>query len=267
MLQRVQADNGVVFYRSDLLADAGVPHAFSTRIGGVSSGPFASLNLGNPSGERRDPCENVLENHRRLFEAIAIQPRQRLSCHQVHGTTVQVFRGGNWPEPQPQGDAIVTDDPTVVAAVRVADCVPVLLASRAGRWVAAVHAGWRGVVAGVVPRTVETLVSLGVAADAILAAIGPSIGFEHFEVGPEVREQFVAAFPDRSLVRPLDHGKAHLDLRGAIASQLRRAGVPWGAIDTTDRCTFRDADEFFSHRRDRAITGRMSAVIMPRGDR
>lgn len=267
MLERVRANNGVVFYRSPLLERSGVPHAFSTRLGGISAGPFASLNLGNPAGEPRDPWENVLENHRRLFRAIGVEPRQRLSCHQVHGTTVQVFRGGDWPEPQPQGDAIVTDDPTVVAAVRVADCVPVLLASGDGRWVAAVHAGWRGVVAGVVPRAVATLASLGVTGCALRAAIGPSIGFDSFEVGPEVVAAFTAVFPDRSLVRELPGGKARLDLRGAIECQLRGAGVPSDALDTTDRCTFRDADEFFSHRRERGLTGRMSAVIAPLGQR
>lgn len=264
VLERVQADNGVVYYRSRQLLETGVPHAFSTRIGGVSAGPFVSLNLGNPSGERRDPWDNVLENYRRLFHAIGIAPRQRLSCHQVHGRVVQVFHGGDWPEPQPQGDAIVTDDPTVVATVRVADCVPVLLSSRDGRLVSAVHAGWRGVVGGVLPAALETMVRLGVDRRDILAAIGPSIGMGAFEVGPEVVGAFVAVFPRPSLLCDLPGGKARLDLRGALAWQLQQLGVPETQVDTTDRCTFRDADEFFSHRRDRGITGRMSAVIAPR---
>jgi YfiH family protein len=267
VLQRVRADNGVVFYQSPLLQSAGVKHGFSTRIGGVSVGPFASLNLGNPSGDVRDPWENVLENHRRLFQAIGITPRQRLSCHQVHGTTVQVFRGGDWPEPQPQGDAIITDDPTVVATVRVADCVPVLLSSRDGRLVAAVHAGWRGVVAGVLPEAVEAMVRLGTDPRDIFAAIGPSIGLGAFEVGPEVVAEFVAVFPEPALVHGLPGGKSRLDLRAALVSSLRRCGVPETQVDTTDRCTFRDADEFFSHRRERGITGRMSAVIAARDRR
>jgi YfiH family protein len=269
MLERVTASNGVVFYRSPLLREAGIAHAFSTRVGGVSRGVFASLNLGNPPAPaEKDPWENVLANHRRVHDAIGLNPRQRLSVHQVHGCGVVTFRGGDWPEPQPSGDAIVTDDPTVVASVRVADCVPVLLASGDGRVVAAVHAGWRGVVAGVVPRAIEAMRSLGVEPDRLVAAIGAGISPEHFEVGPEVLDAFGAAFgPDAPIVSIRPDGKGFIDLQRGIVTQLTRAGVRPDRIDTTDRCTVRDADEFFSHRRDRGQTGRMSAFIAARPSR
>jgi YfiH family protein len=145
-------------------------------------------------------------------------------------------------------------------SVRVADCVPVLLSSGDGRVIAAVHAGWRGVIAEVVPNALATMRCLNA-----VAAIGPSIGFEHFEVGPEVLAEFAGVFGGDAPIRRRDDGKGHVDLRAAIRLQLLHAGVADDRIDVSDRCTFRDAGEFFSHRRDRGVTGRMAAIIAPAG--
>ena len=101
----------------------------------------------------------------------------------------------------------------------------------------------------------------------MIAAIGPAIGFDHFEVGPEVLAEFERAFGGEAPIRRRDDGKGHVDLRAAIALQLRRAGIPDDHVDLSDRCTFRDADEFFSHRRDRGVTGRMAAIISARNAR
>jgi len=124
-----------------------------------------------------------------------------------------------------------------------------------------VHAGWRGVVADVVARAVDQLIDRApVTSSDILAAIGPCIGVEHFEVGPEVADAFnEAGLADT--VRPVPDARPHIDLTAAVVTQLTRRGVPVEQIDTTDRCTYRDADEFFSHRRDRGVTGRMASVI------
>ncbi|HMO27018.1 MAG TPA: polyphenol oxidase family protein, partial [Tepidisphaeraceae bacterium] len=190
--------------------------------------------------------------------------------------------------------------------VGVADCVPVLLAAPDGRVVAAVHAGWRGVVAGVVTETIRAMrevarerscddtwnpehdgsreVTRGGlralardgssdARDAsehpsttrLIAAIGAGISAERFEVGPDVAREFAERFPDVDCVRAGAGDRSFVDLQRVIVQQLTRAGVPEDAIDTTDRCTVRDADEFFSHRRDRGISGRMSALIVARG--
>jgi len=142
--------------------------------------------------------------------------------------------------------------------VRVADCVPVLLASGDGRVVSAVHAGWRGVAAGVVSEAVQAMRRLG--ASDIVAAVGPCIGVNHFEVGQEVAEAFDSAGL-RPCVRRDGWPKPHIDLSSAVAWQLREAGVESSRIDRTDRCTFAHADEFFSHRRDHGRTGRQAALI------
>ncbi len=263
MLRRRTANNGPVYYVSPLLearGEGGVPHAFSTRLGGLSPPPFDSLNLGNPSGcDIQDDYPRIYENFALLQSAIRCGDRPRCWVHQVHGGEVVRVRRGDAFENGPKADALVSDDPSRLMSVRVADCVPVLMASDDGKVVAAVHAGWRGVIAGVVPRAIAALREM--TDIPLVAAIGPCIGFDAFEVGPEVIEQFEAAFDDRSLVRRRDDGKGHVDLRRAIQQQLLKIGVPADRIDTTDRCTFRDENEFFSHRRDRGVTGRMAAVI------
>jgi YfiH family protein len=158
-----------------------------------------------------------------------------------------------------KADALVTDDPNRLLAVRVADCVPILLATRDGERVAAVHAGWRGIVAGVLPRAAQILAEDF--PDELLAAIGPCISFEAFEVGSEVLAEFRSVFGDAAPIRANSDGKGHVNLREAARLQLLSLDVPQAQIDTTDRCTKRDADEFFSHRRDKGVTGRMAAVI------
>lgn len=251
---------------SPLLARVGVPHAFSTRLGGVSPPPFDSLNFGNPSdlpGERRDPPERLARNWNLLLAAIGAEGREVVQAHQVHADAVLVVRPGipaHAGPSQTRADALATADPARLLAVRVADCAPVLLASADGRCVAAVHAGWRGVLAGVVPRGVNALRNLG--ATRLVAAIGPCLSADAFEVGEEVAARFDDAFGAGSPVVVRGRDKPHLDLKRALATQLRAAGV--GEIDTLPHCSFRDADLFFSHRRDHGVTGRMVGAIGPR---
>jgi YfiH family protein len=250
-----------VYYASPLLARRGVPHAFATRVGGVSPPPFDSLNLGNPSdGHARDDWDRIHENYRRLHAAISWTGRERVWVHQVHGGEVaQVCCDGAFTSGA-AADAIVGDDPQRLLAVRVADCVPVLVATDDGRRVAAIHAGWRGVVAGIVSRAIANLP----APAALVAAIGPCIGKTAFEVGPEVLDAFNGEFEREAPLERDPSGKGRVDLREAVRLQLIRAGLSPERIDTTDRCTHRDADEFYSHRRERGVTGRMAAVIAPR---
>jgi YfiH family protein len=261
MLRRRIAANGVVYYASPLLERVGVPHAFATRVGGVSPAPFDSLNLGNPNGcDVRDDYERVWENYRRLQDAAGCPDGLLCHVHQVHGAgVVRAETGDGAFDTSAKADAIVTGDCAKVASVRVADCVPVLLATADGRTVAAVHAGWRGIVAGVVTAALSEMGG----GDDVVAAIGPCIGCDAFEVGPEVVEEFGRVFGGEAPVRRKGNGKATVDLREAVRMQLVRAGVEPDRIDTTDRCTFEHRDEFFSHRRDKGATGRMAAVISP----
>lgn len=252
-----------MYYRSTLLISIGIPHAFSTRLGGVSKGPFSSLNLGNPNGyEQQDDPANIQSNYHLLQQAIGCENRRLVRVHQVHGQCVAQVMDAKEFRFETQADALITSDPAACLSVRVADCVPVLLAGSDGRWVAAVHAGWRGVVAGVVPAALKQLTNAGnIAPSQVMAAIGPSISLSAFEVGDEVEDAFTSIFADQAPIRRVGNGKPHVDLRAGIELQLRRAGVPQSQIDTTDRCTYGDKDEFFSHRRDNGITGRMAAII------
>lgn len=271
---------------SDALAALGVPHAFTTRLGGYSVGPFASLNFGNPGDlpqDRRDPPSNIAANFRLVLDALAAPNREVVQVHQVHGPDVRVVRtdgpthAPEWNGNDTKADALVTDDPARILAIRIADCAPVLLSCRGGRIVAAVHAGWRGVIAGVAPRAVEAMRSL--AADSqthdteIVAAVGPCIGFDAFEVGPEVAAEFTRVFGDATPhVRPREThpGKFLVDLKGALCEQLDHAGVP--IVDLLPHCTATSTDPatgtplFFSHRRDHGLTGRMIGLIGPRSD-
>lgn len=261
MLERFTSDNGVVTYVSPLLRDLGVPHAFSTRIGGISPKPFDSLNLGNPSGcDVRDDSERIRRNYRLLLRAAGCEGRELLAVHQVHGGDIVHVRRGQSHDNDTKADALVSDDPGRVLSVRVADCVPVLLSTEDGRAVAAVHAGWRGVVAGVVLNALEVLRTHG---SHVVAAVGPSIGFDAFEVGPEVIEEFARLFGQDGPIRRNPDGKGRVDLRRCLRRQLLAAGIGEHQIDQTDRCTHTHWEEFFSHRRDNGISGRMAAVIAP----
>jgi hypothetical protein len=259
MIKRKELDRGVVVYVSTLLSELGVKHAFSTRLGGVSAAPFDSMNLGNPNGcEIQDESDHIAANYRILQDAIGFSNGERVWVHQVHGKTILRASAGVPFDRSAKADAIVSHDPRRILSIRVADCVPVLLAGDGGRIVAAVHAGWRGVVAGVVP---EALGAMNVDARSSVAAIGPSISGANFEVGPEVIATFKETMGDCAPVSEGNNGKGHVDLRAAIARQLIEAGLSEGQIDITDRCTFRDREEFFSHRRDHGTTGRMAALI------
>ena len=259
MLERVAHESGVVFYRSPLLHRHGIPHAFSTRIGGVSPAPFDSLNLGNPSGMVQDEPRRIEENYARLMRAAGLDGRHRRRVFQVHGCEVSHVAGAQPAGEDVQADAMTTGDPACALSVRTADCVPILMANADGRFVSAIHAGWRGVVARIVSVAARRLRELGQDAGApLLAAIGPSISKNSFEVGPDVAGAFRERFDEVVLE---SESRLYVDLRLAIRRQLLEAGLSDNSIDTTDRCTVIHRAEFFSHRRDRGVTGRMASVI------
>lgn len=249
--------------RSSLLTGYGFRHGFSLRAGGASEPPFASLNLGRGLGDRP---ESVSENHARLAIDIGYRPDRLYEVSQVHGAHVAHVEPGLTPAAfrVREADALIGMHAECAVGIRVADCVPILLADPASGAVAAVHAGWRGVVGGVVGAAVQALsVSSGAGPDTLLAAVFPSIGPAAFEIGDDVAAQLVEAGGAACVTRASD-GRAHADLGGAVAAQLARAGLATSRIARTPGCTFSDSARFFSHRRDAGRTGRHLAVIVPR---
>ncbi len=267
LLERQMSPGGPVYFVSPLLRDAGIPHAFSTRKGGISSAPFDSLNLGNPGGDIRDDRDHIIGNYSRLFAATKLSDREHCYLHQIHGDAVVCVKRGCHHNSGEKADALATCDPTRVLSIRTADCCPILLATTDGKCVAAVHAGWRGAVAETAVAALKSILHLraesGVdtRAEDILAAIGPCIGADAFEVGPEVLAEFERVFHvDAPIVR-FSRDKGRANIREAIRISLLRSGVPAKNIDTTPACTFRERGEYFSHRRENGVTGRMAAII------
>jgi purine-nucleoside/S-methyl-5'-thioadenosine phosphorylase / adenosine deaminase len=233
--------------------------ALSTRrAGGVSRGRYASLNLGTHVGD--EPAD-VQENRRRLRTALGV-PAEPSWLNQVHGADVAdldgaAFRGAGVPAAK---DAALTRTPGRVCAILTADCVPVLLADDGGTVVAAAHAGWRGLSAGVLAATLR---ALAVAPARLNAWIGPCIGAAHYEVGPEVREAMLAV--DARAAEAFESGpggKFHADLALLARQQLQSLGIT--RIDGAGECTYAYPDRYFSHRRD-GQTGRQATLIWLEG--
>lgn len=231
-----------------------VPHGFPTRAGGVSLAPFDSLNTSRVVG---DVNEHVTENLRRLAEAATVDADRLFSVSQVHGDAV--VEAPNVTS-KTEADAVWTHSPGVAVGVRTADCVPILLHDpRSGR-VAAVHAGWRGVISEIVARTLEIWAGQGTNLTEVRAAIGPCIQRCCFEVDGDLPARFADAFGLEVVVPVEGKVKRHLDLPQAVGKTLRRLGVPDAHVVTLPHCTMCD-DRFFSHRRERGVTGRHLSFI------
>jgi YfiH family protein len=225
----------------------GISHGFFTRHGGVSRGIYASLNCG--IGSRDDPA-TVRDNRERVTSHLGA--RDLVSVYQVHGTAALVV-SEPWPAGErPKADAMVTATPGIALGVLTADCAPVLFADPQAGVIAAAHAGWRGALSGIVEAAVEAMVVLGARRDRILAAVGPCIGPDAYEVGPE----FKAEFLDRDgasagfFTPPGVNGRPHFDLSGYVAHRLRRSGI--GDAAHLGVCTYAHTEDFFSYRRTRA---------------
>ncbi len=213
----------------------GLVHGFERRLG--------------PDGwEERDHAR------RRVAQALALWGRLLL-LKQVHGDRVVQ---APW-EGRPHADAAVADEPGLLLGIETADCLPVLLVDPVRRAVGAAHAGWRGTAAGVAARAVEALVAGGSRPEDLLAALGPGIGPCCYEVGPELREAFGPG--GQAFFRPGPRGRPHLDVRAANADQLEKAGLAPDRIHSVDECTYCQADQYHSYRREGKAGGRMINVV------
>lgn len=245
---------------SSLLDRHGFRHAFFTRHGGASIGSFRSLNFSVAVG---DEAAAVAANLASAARRLDIARDKLFFVSQVHGSVTAVVDGSALPHEilGVEADAVLSRTQGVACAVRTADCVPVLLADAAVGQVAAVHAGWRGVVAGVLGAAVRDLRALSASSGPMIAAIGPHISVDAFEVSEEVASQIQSVCAEPIVFRRYGT-KPHVDLRRAARAQLFAAGLADADVDDVPGCTVLDAERFFSYRRDGARSGRhLSAIV------
>ena len=252
--------NGVKYYAFNSLRGLGVTQMVFTRNGGISAGPYESLNVGLTVGDNPD---NVVRNREISFEA-ADRPVETLSdSWLVHGSDVLVY---DEPRPQdqispPKADIILTDNPEVSLFMRYADCVPILLVDPVRRAIGLAHAGWKGTVLRTAEKAVQAMAArYGSKPADLIAGIGPSIGPERYEVGPEVAVAVRAVFDeDAGRLLPTVNGSTHFDLWEANRLTLSQAGVH--EIEVAEICTAENTTDWFSHRAEDGVTGRFGALL------
>lgn len=242
-------------YSEVLKSIPNIVHGFSSAIGGSSTGDFDSLNLSLRVGDDR---ASVLKNQSITLAAMGALKHRLVTVKQVHGNAVvQVTQNAGR---QIKADGLWTRDRKAAVAVLTADCVPILLADRAGTTVCALHAGWRGTKLKIVKVAIEALVEVGIEANEICAAIGPAIGFEAFEIGQEVATELRDALGASALIEDRADGKARADLQGLNRALLLEAGLKDNQVDVIAHCT-QTGPGYFSYRRDAGKTGRQGAII------
>ncbi|HKF28133.1 MAG TPA: peptidoglycan editing factor PgeF [Candidatus Binataceae bacterium] len=230
--------------------EPGIIHGFLGRLGGRSRGAYESLNLSHFVGD--DP-QAVADNWERLRgtlpESIVFS-----RVNQVHGNAVRVVTHTD-AATRPRADGMATREPGIILGIFTADCVPILMVSSPPQVACALHAGWRGVLAGIAANGVRRMEEMGIPASAVRVALGPSVGPCCFEVDAELAGRFVREIPSSARqARGGNPGKAFLNLRGIIRDQLIEAGVPAQAITNSGPCTRCASDQYFSRRAAAGVT-------------
>jgi YfiH family protein len=234
------------FLSAEALQLPGLAHGFFTRLGGVSHGVYASLNVGVGS---RDAPEAVTENRVRVAAALGVEPERLAVPFQIHSPEA-VAISERWPPgARPRCDALVTATPGLALGVTGADCGMILFADRRARVIGAAHAGWKGALTGVVETTVMAMERLGARRSDIVAALGPCIGPRSYEVGPEFVAAFAAVGDDAAgcFTPSRRAGHSMFDLNAYIAERASRAGI--GSFEDLRLDTYSDEQRFFSYRR------------------
>jgi len=259
-----KAPNGVLYLTAPTIS---LRHAFTTRLGGVSTGDQAGLNLSS----NRDPVfAHVAENYRRLGEATGIDTARMAVTKQVHGRVVRTVTDADvhiMGAPVPyEADGLVTNVPGLAIICYTADCVPVLLADETHGVIAAVHCGWRSSVADILRVALDAMRELGAESASTAAAIGPAISRCCFEVGGEVVEAVESYLGGDAadLYAPAEgrEGKYFLDLKAANARRLTQLGVPESSIAVSGDCTFCLPEKYWSHRYTKGRRGNQGAIIV-----
>ncbi|ADM09795.1 hypothetical protein PB2503_08699 [Parvularcula bermudensis HTCC2503] len=253
------------FVRSDRLKDR--PHGFFGREGGVSTPPFDRLNTGYGSGDREDAVQSNRERVRSALGATAL-----VTLKQTHSAKAVFVPTAPAPDaPVREGDALVSDCPGLAVGVLAADCLPLLLAAPGTGLVAAIHAGWRGSLAGIIGAAIDVMAEKGAVRERIVGAIGPCLRAPAFEAGQDLADLVLAADPKaaRHLVPRAVSGKYTYDHVGFALDRLADAGVVTAQIDIVGACTLTHADRWFSYRAaqqaGQAQFGRnMSAIVAGR---
>lgn len=224
---------------------AGIRHGFFTREGGVSDGIYASLNCGLGSNDDRAA---VIENRRRVAGFLGSREFPVVTLHQTHSATAGLV-GGAVAGDLPKADAVVTAAPGVVVGALAADCAPVLFADPVAKVVAAAHAGWRGAVSGILEAAVAKMEEVGADRARIHAALGPCIGQDAYEVGPEFESELLTLSPAnaRHFRRPTAGGRAHFDLPGYVLARL--GGLGLARVSSAHLSTYENESRLFSYRR------------------
>jgi YfiH family protein len=254
-------NGAITYYTFESLDRLGVLHGIFSRVGGVSPAPWTSLNTGGTLGDSR---ENVAENRSRIFQTFNRPVESIYDAWQVHSTEVIFTRK---PRPLDQAhikaDAIVSDCPELTLMMRFADCVPVFLYHPQSGCAALVHAGWKGTLAKIIDPTVQAMqVQCGARPSEILAAIGPSIGPDHYVVGEDVAWAAKNAFgKNAAAILYKEDEKYHLDLWKANTISLEETGIQ--QIEVAGICTGCHTDEWYSHRVEAGKTGRFGAILVP----
>ena len=241
---------------SSLSGIAGVSHGFFGRVGGTSPQPWSGLNT---SYTVMDSPARVNENLARIRFQIGLAPTALLAPHQVHGCEIVEVTDEDSID-QIKADAVFTTRKDIGIAVRTADCAPILLSDKNARFVAAIHAGWRGAVADIMGASVRAIgLRLDVPTTDMVAAIGPGIGKEQFQVGREVLDAAAQLMPAEQFYYKQTEDKGFFDLRGFIQKRLEELGIPH--VEQVPGCTYSDTDTYFSHRNEQGNTGRQMSVI------
>tara|TARA_R110000824_G_scaffold390760_8_gene587748 strand:- start:5743 stop:6513 length:771 start_codon:yes stop_codon:yes gene_type:complete len=229
-----------------LLAIPHLSHGFFTREGGVSKGIYASLNSGLGSDDDQGA---VIENRARIASSIGVAPDQLLTVHQIHSPDVINVTETWTPATAPKADAMVTNRAGIGLGVLAADCTPVLFADTKTKVIGAAHSGWKGAWTGVLEATIDAMAKLGATPASMVAAVGPCISRDAYEVGPEFRDRFIERKADDAVWFTASARDNHFmfDLTAYVAARLAAAGI--GTIERLDLCTYADEQRFFSYRR------------------
>ena len=252
-----QTYNALAYYQFDSIDTTRVTHGIFTRLGGVSEGMYASLNLSRSTGDAAEP---VSENRARMNAVFGLPYEDTLTSWLVHGKHVRVVNWDDRSQNDVHADAMVTQSAGLALTLRFADCVPVLFHDPVQKAIGIAHAGWPGIACNVLRETVTTLqAAFSSRPQDLIACVGPSIGPTKFEVGLDVAEKIQAAVPeDVTLAHPDPH-KRYLNLWRAAQSQLNACGVQ--QVEIAELCTASNTHEWFSHRAEQGKTGRFGAMI------